>query len=85
LRDRDALQLVAAQLTREDAGLKLAPLCKAGAAFVRAADAAVDAGQPETWREGPQMWNLARTHERLERRYAVDGEDVVGLELVLKS
>lgn len=93
LRDRDALQLVAAQLTREDAGLKLAPLCKAGAAFVRAADAAVDAGQPETWREGPQMWNHARrmsassagTHERLERRYAVDGEDVVGLELVLKS
>jgi len=51
---------------------------------VRGADAA--AGDP--WREGVPLWNLARTHERLERKYAVDavdGEDAGGLELVLQS
>jgi hypothetical protein len=79
--DRDALGLVAAELTREEAGRLLAPLCRAGAASVRGADAAADGG----WREGVPLWNLARTHERLERKYAVDGEDAGGLELVLQS
>ena len=50
-----------------------------------AADAAADAGGAEVWREGPSIWNLARTHERLERKYAKDGEDICGLELVLQS
>lgn len=38
LLDKDALTLLAAQLTREQAGKMLAKLCKAGAEFVRAAD-----------------------------------------------
>jgi hypothetical protein len=52
---------------------------------VHAADAAADAGAAEVWREGPSMWNLARTHECLECKYAKDGEDICGLELVLQS
>ena len=44
LRKADALQAVARSLTREQAGRLLAPLCRDGAAFVRAADAQEDAG-----------------------------------------
>jgi hypothetical protein len=54
LQHADTLQAVAAWLTREEAGRLLAPLCQAGRALVRAADAAEDAadaaedaGQPE--------------------------------------
>ncbi len=38
LLDKDTMTLLAGQLTREQAGRKLARLCKAGAEFVRAAD-----------------------------------------------
>jgi len=85
MQDKDALQLLAAQLTREDAGRLLAPLCKAGAAFVRAADAAAvnDAGAraAAVFREGPPMWSLERTYERIGAKYTVDKK----VELVLRS
>jgi hypothetical protein len=89
LLDKDALELLAEQLTREEAGLLLAPLCRAAAAFVRAADKAAvnDAGATAAavFRQGPPMWCLERTYERLEMKYAVDGEEPGGLELVLRS
>lgn len=83
--DADALQLVAVQLTREEAGLYLAPLCRAGAEFVSAADVAADAGAREIWRHGVPMWTLARTEERLARKYGEDGYCPGGLELLLLS
>jgi hypothetical protein len=59
--------LVAAHLTREEAGMMLAPLCKVGAAFVRDCDKAAHAGLPEPWREGTPMWNVDRTRKRIWR------------------
>jgi hypothetical protein len=85
LADADVLQLVAAQLTREEAGLYLAPLCKKGAEFVRAADAAADAGGREIWRDGVPMWTLARTLDRLACKYFEEGYCPGGLELLLAS
>ena len=92
LLDTDTLTLLAAQLTREQAGKMLAKLCKAGADFVRAADkreselvAANALGARSIWREGWPMWSLERTYERLENRYAVDGEDPGSTELVLRA
>ena len=85
LREKDALTLLAGQLTREEAGLALAPLCKAGRDFVRAADAAADAGAGEIWREGVPMWTLERTGERLARKYGEEGFAPFGLELLLWS
>ena len=41
LREKDGMTLLAGQLTREEAGLALAPLCKAGRDFVRAAAGAL--------------------------------------------
>lgn len=82
LADADALRSVAAQLTREEAGRLLAPLCRAGAALVRAADAAEDAGQPEMWRGGRPMWGIHRVCARIDARWA---EDLPGLAEVLKS
>jgi len=69
LGDTDGMRCVAAQLTREDAGRLLAPLCKAAAAFVRALDAAGHEGQLEIWRDGPAMWSLQRAIARIERKY----------------
>ena len=80
--DADALRTVAAQLTREEAGRLLAPLCRAGAALVRAADAAEDAGQPEMWRGGRPMWGIHRVCARIDTRWA---GDLPGLAEVLKS
>jgi hypothetical protein len=62
--------LVAAHLTREEAGMMLAPLCKVGAAFVRDCDKAAHAGLPEPWREGTPMWNVDRTRKRIWRHAA---------------
>jgi hypothetical protein len=67
LQDRDALQLIAAQLTREQAGLRLAPVCKDWWKFVRAADAAGDAGARELWREGLAPYHLERVLARITR------------------
>lgn len=80
--DADALHSAAAQLTREEAGRLLAPLCRAGAALVRAADAAEDAGQPEMWRGGRPMWGIHRVCARIDARWA---GDLPGLAEVLKS
>ena len=93
LGDTDGMRCVAAQLTREDAGRLLAPLCKAAAAFVRALDAAGHEGQLEIWRDGPAMWSLQRAIARIERKLRLacarvrepDGEGVVGLVQVLQS
>jgi hypothetical protein len=66
----DVLTLVAAQLTREEAGIKLAPLCKAGRDFVRDGDKKYHAGDPdspEPFREGRPMWNVDRILQRIER------------------
>jgi hypothetical protein len=67
LRDQDALQLIAAQLTREQAGLRLAPVCKHWLQFVRAADAAAHAGAAEIWRAVPPTWSLERVLPRIDR------------------
>lgn len=80
LRDSDALQLIAAQLTREQGGLLLAAVCKAWAAFVRAADAAGDAGAVAAWRPGLETYSLERVLPRIDRLcdasmwYGVDEE-----------
>jgi hypothetical protein len=73
---------VAAWLTREEAGRLLAPLCKAGAAVVRGADAVEDAGQAEIWLGGRPMWGIARVNARIDERWA-DG--LPGLAHVLKT
>jgi len=71
LHSKDALQLIAAQLTRKEAGLMLAPLCRAAAKFVRETDAR--AGQkknhqyPAIWREAPPMWSLELVMRRIDR------------------
>lgn len=67
LRDKDALQLIAAQLTREQGGLMLATVCKAWAAFVRDADAAADAGAGEVWRQGLETYHVERVLGRITR------------------
>ena len=81
----DVLQAVAAWLTREQAGLLLAPLCRAGAVFVRAVDTAEDAGTPEIWLYGPPPWLLGRVQERIERTYAEHAGGMPGLCRVLQS
>lgn len=67
LQDRDALQLMAAQLTREQAGLRLAGVCKDWWKFVRAADAAALAGAAEFWLAVPPTWSLERVLPRIDR------------------
>jgi hypothetical protein len=78
LQDTDALQLMAAQLTREQAGLRLAPVCKYWLKFVRAADAAAAAGAVEFWREGLPTWSLERVLPRIDR--LCDASDFLGVE-----
>jgi hypothetical protein len=87
LQDADTLQAVAAWLTREEAGLLLAPLCKAGRSLVRAADAAEDAGQKQIWLAGLSMWDIDRVHARIDKRWGVDdnADAVPGLAEILKS
>ncbi len=67
---RDTLQALAACLTREQAGRLLAPLCRAGAALVRGADAAEDGGAPALWLAGVAPWDLDRTRARVAAEYA---------------
>jgi hypothetical protein len=89
LQDADTLQAVAAWLTREEAGLLLAPLCKAGRTLVRAADAAEDAEQKQIWLDGQPMWDIDRVYARINNHWGVNhNEDVgavPGLADVLKS
>jgi hypothetical protein len=86
LQDADTLQAVAAWLTREEAGLLLAPLCKAGRTLVRAADAAEDAaGQKQIWLDGQPMWDIDRVYARIAKRWPEDGDGVPGLAGVLRT
>jgi hypothetical protein len=78
LQDRDALQLISAQLTREQAGLRLAPVCKYWLKFVRAADAAAAVGAVEFWREGLPTWSLERVLPRIDR--LCDASEFLGVE-----
>ena len=82
--DQDTMQAVAAWLTREQAGQKIALLCKAGAEFVKAADRAEDAGQADIWLGGPEPWEIQRVCARID---ACWGHDVhaASLAYVLKS
>lgn len=68
LENKDAMQAVAARLTRGEAG-KLARMCKAGARFVRDADKDADAGRPDGFVVGLPMWDLERTRARVAARY----------------
>lgn len=68
LEDKDALLSVAACLKREEAA-KLARLCKAGRAFVRAADADADAGGADVFAANVSRWDLERTRARVAARY----------------
>jgi hypothetical protein len=69
LRKADVLQTVARLLTREEAGRLLTMLCKDGAAFVRAADAQEDAGQPVIWQLVIKpMWHNERVQRRIDER-----------------
>ncbi len=84
--DADTIQALAPWITREDAGRLLAPLCRAAATVVRAADAAEDAGHPEIWRRGPPMWDIARVNARIDARWAEHADyHAFGLDRVLKS
>ena len=64
LEDRDAMQAVAARLTRGQAGM-LARLCRAGRAYVRAADARADALLADGFAAETPMWALERTRARV--------------------
>jgi hypothetical protein len=61
----------AERLTRKEAGLLLAPLCKACSAVVRAADAEEDQGEAPLW--SPAIWSIecvnARINKHLEEIY----------------
>ena len=78
LQDTDALQQIVAQLTREQAGLRLAPVCKYWLKFVRAADEAAAAGAVEFWRQGLQRWSLERVLPRIDR--LCDASEFLGVE-----
>lgn len=84
--DADTVQALAPWITREDAGRLLAPLCRAAATVVRAADAAEDAGHPEIWLRGPPTWDIARVNARIDARWAEHADyHAFGLDRVLKS
>ena len=68
LENKDAMQAVAAALTREQAG-KLARVCKAASQFVRDADNQADAGRPDGFVACAPMWDLERTRARIAARY----------------
>jgi hypothetical protein len=79
--DADVLPLIAAGLSREQAG-RLLVFCKAGAQLVRLADAREDAGLPSGWRWG--AWPLFEVQRVRARVWALHGGDV-GLARVLES
>ena len=64
LQDPDAMQAVAAQLTRAQA-VALARSCRAGRAFASAADARADSGLPDGFAVEAPMWALERTRARV--------------------
>jgi len=68
LENKDAMQAVAAALTREQA-VKLALVCKAASQFVRDADNQADAGRPDGFVACAPMWDLERTRARIAARY----------------
>ena len=82
--DTDAMLAVAQHMTREEAGLLLAPLCKAGATFVRGADDAAMGGSigmrsiGDPWKP---MIDLDTTCKRIERKYG-PGDNRLLLELL---
>jgi hypothetical protein len=80
-KNADVLQVVAAGLSREQAGRLLAPLCRAGLHVVRAADAREDAGLKPGWRWG--AWPLYEVQRTRARVWAVYGSDE-GLARVLE-
>lgn len=82
LKNPDVLQVLAAQLSREQAGRLLAPLCKAGRDFVRGVDKREDAGLKPPWRRG--AWPLYEVQRTRARVWAVYGSDE-GLARVLES
>ncbi len=83
LKNADVLQVVAAQLSREQAGRLLAPLCRAGLQVVRAADEREDAGLKPGWRWGAwPLFEVQRTRARIRKLY---GTSDIGLSRVLES
>jgi hypothetical protein len=83
LADLDALSLIAASLSREEAGRLLAPLCKAWLAVVRAADKREDEGMTPLWRRG--AWPLFEVQRVRARIRALHGASDLGLTRVLES
>jgi hypothetical protein len=82
LADYDLSQAVCSLVTREQAGLLLAPACRAAAALVRAEDATYAASQREVWCAAPPAWNLTRIQSHIAQRHA---HAETGVELVLKD
>jgi len=88
LRDKDAVTLIAGQLTRREAGRTLARVCKFGAFFVREADKRESGGARcmAVWRTEQPMWSLERTYARLDKRHGkIEGGGLFSVELVLRS
>jgi hypothetical protein len=82
----DVLRSVAGWLTREEAGLLLAPLCRAGAEVVRAGDGADDEADSvkSFWQWELAPWALFRSQPRIAARYP-EGGSLPGLCMVLQS
>jgi hypothetical protein len=68
IEEKDAMQMVAARLTRGQAAM-LARSCRAGRAYVGAADARADAGLPDGFVVEAPMWDLERTRARIAARW----------------
>ncbi len=84
LADVDVLQVIAAQLSREQAG-RLLVFWKTGRDFVRGVDKREDAGLKPLWRLGAwPLFEVQRTRARVWALYGGDGGDV-GLARVLES
>lgn len=82
LASADVLLLVAARLSREEAG-RLLVFCKAGRDVVRAADKREDAGLKPGWRWG--AWPLFQVQRTRNRIHALYGASDLGLARVLES
>ncbi len=81
LASADVLQVIAAQLSREQAG-RLLVFCKAGRDFVREVDKREDEGVKPLWRRGAwPLFEVQRTRARVWALYGSDG----GLARVLES
>ena len=81
-KNADVLQVIAAQLSREQAG-RLLVCCKAGRDFVRGVDEREDSGLKPPWRRGAwPLFDVQRTRARIRARY---GASDIGLSRVLES